>query len=263
MQVTELIAGSTGQLKYTPKVNGAAITAALPSFTVVLTDEDGTAVTLAESPTYSAGAYYQTITPAEATTALMWQQMTVEYTWVDSEGRTLKDSEWVIIIDRPSDYGTVVGVQQFYLTLITFSATSDPITAKQVQDIIISNSARVNMKLAAAGYTTPVTGAYPAAVKIVDDIVEHYVAAEVYRRFNAMQEARGGALSQADAWKADADDMLMTITSGAYSLSDVPKSGSDAGSSAGASNSREYAGISSASTNAFIEAHRPPNGGYN
>jgi len=267
MVVTELIVSSTGQWKYTPKVDGDYITSALPSFAVALKDADGDAVTLSLEPVFdldtttNIGSYYQTITAAEAATSLLWQQLTVTPTWTDSESRTLSDDEWAIIVDRPSVYGTVIGVQQFYLSLIEFSATSDPITAKQVQDILIARAQFVNMKLAGVGYGT-VTDEYPEAKKILDDITEHKAAAEVYRRMNAMREARSGALSQADKWDAHASSMLKAILSGEYVLPDVPKVGSDSGTSAAGSSSRQYSGVSSTSTNTFIDTYGPPDGGY-
>jgi len=140
-----------------------------------------------------------------------------------------------------STYGSVAGVQG-YIVVSQFTETSKPFTINDVATMLQSQSTRLDMKLAAAGYTTPVTT--PATAKgVLDEIVELQVAATIIERIVMGRQPDAAKVESAATWRREAKETLDGILSG-----QTPLPGSTAATNGAAAST---AGIITTGTSAF------------
>lgn len=140
-----------------------------------------------------------------------------------------------------STYGSIAGVQE-YIVVSQFTETSKPFTANDVAKMLQARSTRLDMKLAAAGYTTPVTT--PDEAKgVLDEIVELQVAATIIERIVLGREPNANKVESAATWRREAQETLGGILSG-----QTPLPGSTAGTNR---SNASTAGIITTGTSAF------------
>lgn len=150
-----------------------------------------------------------------------------------------------------SYYGTLAGVQAFLKPTITLSASS-PVTSTDVTDALDALSASLDVRLGAAGYATPVTGA--EALNVLDSCADRLVAADALERLIIGRNPEAGRVKVAEVWRKQAEDVLALIFSGAatlpgatrlstYAIADTPAVSSAASK------------FPTANTDEFVDAH--------
>jgi len=141
-------------------------------------------------------------------------------------------------------YGTVAAVQAYVLALV-FTATSKPSTT-DVTNMLVEQSAIMDVRLAGAGYTAPVTTAAP--VSLLASIAVRFVAAGVIERLVLGKSPDAAKVESAATWRREAEALMTGIVAGTMPLAGAAKSGTAV--------TKSGAGISTGSESAFPHENR-------
>ncbi len=118
MAVTTLYAGSTNTIFYTPLVDGAA-PADEPYSVVVVVSYDGSAITIAASPTWDASnsRWALTIAHTEVLAAHVGQTWELAWTWSDDSVVYVRDVETALVAEKVTGIPTLTVATNTYVTL--------------------------------------------------------------------------------------------------------------------------------------------------
>lgn len=141
-------------------------------------------------------------------------------------------------------YGSIAGVQAYVLAM-AFTSTSKPSTA-DVTNMLIEQSASMNVRLAGSGYTVPVTDA--AAVRLLESIAVRFVAAGVIERLVLGKSPDAAKVESAATWRREAEAIMTGIVAGTIPLTGAVKSGT--------ATAKCGAGIHTGSESAFPHENR-------
>lgn len=115
-------------------------------------------------------------------------------------------------------YGNTAGVQNYIRGITTLTDTSRP-SIGDVDEELASESAVIDMHLAAAGYAVPVTAA--ASLAILNGCANLLVSATVYEQVAAGRDPN--VLDKAQMWRDRADKTLQAVYSGDAVLPDAER----------------------------------------
>lgn len=148
-------------------------------------------------------------------------------------------------------YGTVAGVQAYVLALV-FTETTKPSTV-DVENMLVEQSAIMDMRLAGAGYAVPVAAAAPVA--LLASVAVRFVAAGVIERLSLAKSPDAAKAESAATWRREAEAAMEGITSGRMPLAGATMSGRSATTGgAGIATGSETA-FPHSNRDAFIRAH--------
>lgn len=117
-------------------------------------------------------------------------------------------------------YGTLAGTQDLLGPTITLSATS-PVTSADATEILTALAVVMDMRLAAAGYTVPVTAS--DALVTLGWCADRLAAADVLERL--MVSTSPDRVSTAQVWRKEASGLLALIYSGEVVLTGAAYTG--------------------------------------
>lgn len=151
-------------------------------------------------------------------------------------------------------YGSVAAVQAYVLALV-FTATSHPSIA-DVQAMLVEQAALMDLRLAGAGYATPVTST--AASALLASIAVRFVAAGVIERLALGKAPDAGKAESAATWRREAEAIMAGITSGTMPLAGVLMTGLGAANGGAGISTGSQTAFPTAARDRFIEAHGGP-----
>ena len=112
-------------------------------------------------------------------------------------------------------YGSLAGVQAYLAPTITLT-TSTKVTTTDVTDALATLATTLDMRLAAAGYLTPVMAA--DALVILDMCANLLVAADALERLMVSRDPTTEKVSVAEVWRKQAEEILALIFEGTVRL---------------------------------------------